>query len=94
MPGTFDCFISGNWLKNAVGSSRSMRTSGQLRQIDHSEQAFQGGRNFSERLLGPDRDELARKFGFRHLRFHYGYSIGSLDHRRVRCVGANVFRPG
>ena len=152
MPGTFDSFISGNWLKNAVGSSRSMRTcspacwdthtrtgapspavapylkepvddhgiadqiqpaverkprktlgrslveleedrklvvtgyllkisldaglitslghAGQLRQIDHSEQAFQGGRNVSERLFGPDRDELARKFGFRHLRIH------------------------
>jgi hypothetical protein len=29
----------------------SLGHAGQLRQIDHSEQAFQGGRNFSERLF-------------------------------------------
>jgi hypothetical protein len=60
-----------------AGLITSLGHAGQLRQIDHSEQAFQGGRNFSERLFGPDRNELARKFGFRHLRIHYGYSIGS-----------------
>jgi len=55
----------------------SLGHAGQLPQIDHPEQAFQDRRNFRERLFGPDRDELAREFGFRHLRLHYGYSIGS-----------------
>src|ERR1700731_4041238 len=80
--------VTGYLLEIRLDSSliTSLGHAGQLRQIDHSEPTFQGGRNFSERLFGPDRDELARKFGLRHLRFHYGYSLGSWI-KHMRYVG-------